>query len=77
MTRESPLTIAEAARLLGRSEDQTRRYFDAGKVTGFRTSGGVRLLDRASVEALGRQFANVEALNPTNIYRSRRPGPHS
>lgn len=42
--------ISEAARVIGKSEDAVRSLFDSGKLVGFRTSGGVRVIDRGSLE---------------------------
>lgn len=44
--------MTEAAKRLDVSTDSIRRWFDDGKLTGWRTPGGVRRIDAASVQAL-------------------------
>lgn len=46
------MTVAQAALLLGVSEETVRRAFDAGEIDGFRTrpDGGWRKLYRRSVD---------------------------
>lgn len=46
-----PATVSEAARRAGTSEDTIRRKFDTGELAGVRTAGGLRLIDRAALEA--------------------------
>ena len=45
-------TISPAARRLGVSADQTRRYFDTGVLRGVRLPTGQRLVDLADLERL-------------------------
>jgi excisionase family DNA binding protein len=47
-----PATVSEGARITGWSEDTVRRKFDAGEIPGVRTTSGLRLLERAALEAL-------------------------
>ena len=46
------LTTADAARLLGVHEASVARWFDAGKLGGFRTPGGHRRIYRKDVDGL-------------------------
>jgi len=55
---EELLTTAQAAQLLGLSEETVRRLFDEGELTGMRTRpgpGGHRRPSRESVEAYRRR----------------------
>lgn len=49
--KEDALLVSEAARLAGTSTDLMRLALDRGDVAGFRTASGLRVFDRASVEA--------------------------
>jgi hypothetical protein len=49
--RESTLLTSEAARVLGRSAARARQLFDRGVLPGERLPNGLRLFDRAAVEA--------------------------
>jgi excisionase family DNA binding protein len=62
--KKAPVTISEAARIAVASEDSVRRWFDTGQLAGFRTSGGLRLIDRASIEAFARARAERFAAKP-------------
>jgi len=55
---EEFMTVPDAAKLLGVSEETVRKLFDAGQITGMRTRpgpGGHRRPSRASVEAYRRR----------------------
>lgn len=47
--RADYLTTGQAARYLGVSTETVRRWLEDGRLDGFRTSGGHRLISRASV----------------------------
>lgn len=54
---DDELTVAEAAQILGVSEDTVRRRIDDGSLKGWRTKpggGGWRRVSRASVESYRR-----------------------
>jgi hypothetical protein len=51
-TRREKLLASEAARVAGLSPGRMRELFDAGVLRGERLPSGLRLFDRASVEAL-------------------------
>lgn len=51
------LTTSDAARLVGVSKDTIRLWERRGKLPAERTPGGVRLFQRADVEALANQRA--------------------
>ena len=48
--RRDIVLVTEAARAKACSAETVRRAFDRGDITGIRTSGGVRLIDRASLD---------------------------
>ena len=51
MTRAEFAFVSEAARTADSSADTIRRAFDRGDIVGLRMPNGVRLIDRASLEA--------------------------
>lgn len=51
------IQVSEAARIIGLSEDSTRRLGDSGVLTIRRTASGLRLYDRAECEAYARKRA--------------------
>jgi excisionase family DNA binding protein len=53
-SRRAPVTVSEAARRAMKSEDTIRRRFDDGTLAGFKTSGGMRLIDPESLDAFAR-----------------------
>ena len=53
--RDIPVTVTEGVRISGYSADTIRRRFDAGLLTGVRTESGLRLIDRAGLEALAQE----------------------
>lgn len=55
----TPLLVAEAARFARVSETTIRSWFDEGKLLGFRTSTGLRLIDRRALELLVLSRATV------------------
>jgi len=57
---EQLLMISEASRILQVSEDTTRRLADSGALSVTRASNGVRLFERAAVEALAAQRSSTE-----------------
>jgi excisionase family DNA binding protein len=48
--RADYLTTGQAAHYLGVSTETVRRWLEAGRLTGVRTSGGHRLISRTSVQ---------------------------
>jgi excisionase family DNA binding protein len=52
--KAAPLTVGEAARLLGVSPDTIRLYERKGKLAAMRTAGGMRLFSAAEVRRLRR-----------------------
>ncbi len=55
------MTVGEAARAAIVSIDTIRRAFDAGDLAGMRTASGLRLIDRAALEAYARSRAEHRA----------------
>ena len=55
------MTVGEAARAATTSEDTIRRELDAGRLSGVRTASGLRLIDRAALEAFARDRAERRA----------------
>jgi DNA-binding transcriptional MerR regulator len=53
------MLASEAARALGMSVDNVRRYGDDGVLRMVRTSAGVRLFDRGDVERLAAERAET------------------
>jgi excisionase family DNA binding protein len=63
------LSLGQASRLLGVDPDTLRRWSDQGKVKAYRTPGGHRRFDRASLERIrrsgGREQASLAGLGLT------------
>jgi excisionase family DNA binding protein len=55
------MTVGEAARAAIVSDDTIRRAFDAGELAGVRTAGGLRLIERAALEAFACERAEHRA----------------
>ena len=65
------IRIAEAARLLGVSDDTVRRWIDAGTLTGTRDASGRAAVDGAELAAHARRTASAPA-DPAGVGRSAR-----
>jgi DNA-binding transcriptional MerR regulator len=52
---QDPITCSEAGRICGVSASLVRWWEATGKLAAIRTSGGIRLFERADVLALARQ----------------------
>ena len=65
------IRIAEAARLLGVSDDTVRRWIDAGTLTAARDSSGRAAVDGAELARHARRIASAPA-DPTGVGRSAR-----
>jgi molybdopterin-binding protein len=57
--------IAEAARLLGTSDDSLRRWVDAGKVTAERDSAGRLVVDGTELARVARELVKTADVLPT------------
>ena len=57
--------LAEAARLLGVSDDTVRRWADAGRFTATRTTEGVAAISGPELAALARELADLPAEGST------------
>lgn len=60
MTAPAQLSVQEAARLLGRSTEQVRRYLREGKLDGSRI-GGQWFIDQAGLESFQREIHTPRA----------------
>ena len=65
------IRIAEAARLLGVSDDTVRRWIDAGTLTAARDPSGRAAVDGAELARHARRIASAPA-DPTGVGRSAR-----
>jgi molybdopterin-binding protein len=65
------IRIAEAARLLGVSDDTVRRWIDAGTLTGTRDASGRAAVDGAELAAHARRTASAPA-DQAGVGRSAR-----
>lgn len=63
--------IAEAARLLGVSDDTVRRWVEAGRLTADTDSVGRRVVDARSLAALARELHEAPAPGPTTAASAR------
>jgi excisionase family DNA binding protein len=68
------MTCGEAARAAEVSDDTIRRAFDAGELAGMRTASGLRLIDRAALEAYARARAEKRAAERRAATIARRLG---
>jgi excisionase family DNA binding protein len=68
------MTVGEAARAAVVSDDTIRRAFDAGELAGTRTASGLRLIDRAALEAYARSRAEHKAAERHATTTMRRLG---
>jgi excisionase family DNA binding protein len=60
MSQSEQITVQEAARLLGRSTEQVRRYLREGKLEGTRI-GGQWFIDRKRTETFRRDLSSPRA----------------
>ncbi len=55
-----PITVSEAARILGLSADRVRQLERVGILPSLRTSAGWRLFDRSIIERIAAERASAE-----------------
>jgi excisionase family DNA binding protein len=59
-SNDAPCLTSEAARVLKVSADTVRTWADAGRLTVWRTSAGLRVFDRAELERVAADRAAKE-----------------